>query len=504
MHRQINQITIMKKVFKYSIMAALAVSVISCSDDDEPASSSSSTGGSNGGGSNNSTLDLKSHSATKSYFTVAPEFSSIKIHTLLSSGDQLPQSPNFVYGYMADGAGLLKNNDGTYTLINNIEADYSIARITLDNTFKPVKGEHILNAVASARTAQCSGTLITPEEHGFGPLYLSGGEWGGNSKGVFATDPFRNPNQASSATMLPVMGQWSTENAVPIGKDAYPNQTVVFIGDDHSDNTVPSGQLGMYVGPRGDLSSGKLYGLKVTDPNITYEMDMAEGVAYNMEFVELTETNIDLLDAEAKNKGVMGFSRLEDIDWRRGSADNQREIYMAVTGRSRADLLGKGTKFGRIYKVELNDTDPTAAGKITCVLDGDKIGGIAEMFHSPDNILVTENYAYIQEDPNGYGADKAAADHFARLYQYNLNTGVLKTVLECDQVAAETDGIGVASDSWEITGMIDISDVVGKDQTFIMITQNHGWENNFTDPSANATPDASEGSQLFVIEGLAR
>lgn len=452
-----------------------------------------------------STVELKSHSKTKNYLKLDPAFSNVNVYPILSSEDKLPESMRFVYGSMADGAGLMKNTDGTYTLINNIEADFSIARITLDNTFKPVSGEYILNSTATASTAQCSGSLITLEEHGFGPLYLSGGEWGGSSKGVFLTDPFKATGSASTPEMLTAFGEWSTENAVVIGKDAYPNKTVAFIGDDHSDNSVPSGQLGMYVGNRGDLNSGKLYGLKVTDANITYEVDMAEGTSYNMEFVELTEREVNLLDAEAKSKGVMGFSRLEDIDWRRGSADEQREVYFAVTGRSKAGLVGKGTKFGRIYKVELNDNDPTQGGKITCVLDGDLVNGKAAAFHSPDNILVTSNYAYIQEDPNGYASEKATADHFARLYQYNLNTGELKTVLECDQVAAEADGVGTTASNWEITGMIDISETIGVDETFLLITQNHGWNNpDFTDPTATLTPITDEGSMLYVIKGLKR
>lgn len=485
------------KIIKGIALSVLVLSFYACKEDDknEPAAVQ--------------TVELKSHSKSPMLMSLSPEFSSVKVYPILSSEDQLPQTPGFVYGSMADGAGLLRNNDGTFTLINNIEADYSIARITLDRTFKPVAGEHILNAVATSSTAQCSGSLVTPAEHGFGPLYLSGGEWGGSSKGVFATEPTKNTGSASSPEMLTAMGQWSTENAVVIGKDAYPNKTVVFIGDDHADNTVPSGQLGMYVGSRGDLYGGKLYGLKVTTANVNYEMDMVEGTSYDMEFVELTEKNIDLLDAEAKQKGVMGFSRLEDIDWRRGNADAQREIYFAVTGRKKADLIGKGTVYGRIYKVELNDSDPTKGGKITCVLDGDKIGGKAKMFHSPDNILVTENFAYIQEDPNGY-PDNADKDHFARLYQYNLNTGAIKTVMECDQNRAESLGYGVASNNWEITGMIDVSSAVGVENTFLMITQNHGWEKTdgspFTDPLAN--PDVSgsskEGSMLYVVNGLAR
>lgn len=486
------------KLIKGIALSALFLSFYACKEDDkeEPVVAGNP-------------VEFKSHSVTPSLMKLSPEFSSVEVYPLLSSEDKLLNTPNFIYGSMADGAGLIKNADETYTLINNIEADFSIARITLDKTFKPVAGEHILNAVATSNTAQCSGSLITPSEHGFGPLYLSGGEWGGSSKGVFVVDPNKSAGNASSPEMLTAMGEWSTENAVVIGKDAYPGKTVVFIGDDHSDNTVPSGQLGMYVGNRGDLYGGKLYGLKVTSASINYEMDMVEGTSYDMEFVELLEKDLNLLDAEAKQKGVMGFSRLEDIDWRRGNADAQREIYFAVTGRKSTDLIGKGTVYGRIYKVELNDSDPTKGGKITCILDGDKVNGKAKMFHSPDNILVTENYAYIQEDPNGY-PDNAEKTHFARLYQYNLNSGEIKTVMECDQTKAESLGYGVATSTWEITGMIDISETVGVDKTFLMITQNHGWEKKdgtaFTDPLANSDVANSEkeGSMLYIIKGLAR
>ncbi|WP_109434888.1 alkaline phosphatase PhoX [Aquimarina sp. AU119] len=482
-------------ILAYLILASV---LISCDDDDFSGPVKPPTG----------KIELKNHSVSPILVEKTPEFSDIEIYNLLSSEDTY--IPDFTYGSMADGAGLLRNKNGTFTLINNIEADYSVARITLDETFKPIKGEHILNALATANTAQCSGSLITPSVHGFGPLYLSGGEWGGNSKGVFATDPYKDASEASAPRMLPALGQWSTENAVALSRRAYPGKTVVFIGDDNSNNEVPSGQLGMYVGRQGDLEGGKLYGLKVTSPDVTYEMDMEEGVAYDMEFVELKEKDIDLLDAEAKEKGVMGFSRLEDIDWRRGLSSNNREVYLAVTGRDKPGLIGKGTRSGRVYKVELNSRNPYGAGKITCVLDGDKVGGTAEAFHSPDNITVTENFAYIQEDPNGIQGFKPAANHYARLYQYNLNTGELKVVLECDQVKAAGSGYGSVDRIWEITGMIDISDVIDVDDTFLMITQNHGWERAdgvpFTDPTAN--PDVAnsrkEGSMLYVIKGLER
>ncbi|WP_340063082.1 alkaline phosphatase PhoX [Ascidiimonas aurantiaca] len=482
----------MKAFTKLALAGSLAF-LISCNDDDnsvtEPREEATK-------------IVFQNHSKTPNLFDTKPGFENVEIYTMLSSEDRLPESPDFLYGSMADGAGLLKNEDGTYILINNIEADYSVSRITFDETFKPVKGEYILNANATAATAQCSGSLITPEEHGFGPLYLSGGEWGGSSKGVFVTDPYKNADDAGFASTIPAMGQWSTENAVAIGKDAYPGKTVVIIGDDTSNNSIPSGQLAMYVGNQGDLSGGDLYGLKVITEGIVHEMDMQEGISYDIVFEEYSERTLIELEEESRAKGIMGFSRVEDIDWRRGSAENNREIYFAVTGRKRDALLGKGTFYGRVYKVTLDPNDPLK-GTITCVLDGDKLDGKAKQFHSPDNILVTENYVYIQEDPNGY-PDTADKDHFAYLYQYNINNGELKVVMECDQVRGESLGYGTASRTWEISGMIDVSDILGIDNTFVMVTQNHGWENNFTDPKANANPTHDEGSVMYVVKGLGR
>jgi len=478
------------------VMLFAATLVVACTDED----------------SSGPEIVLEDHSATPNFLSLSSEFSGITVNTLLTSEDVLEETPDFVYGSMADGAGLMKNDDGTYTLINNIEADYSIARITFDETFAPVAGEYILNASATSFTAQCSGSLITQDEHGFGPLYLSGGEWGGDSKGVFLTDPFKDDAGAGTAEMLTALGQWSTENAVAIGQDAYAGKTVVFIGDDHSDDEVPSGQLGMYVGDQGDLENGSLHVLRVTASGIDYEMDMEEGEQYAIDFVEVTERTIDALDAEAKEKGAMGFSRLEDVDWRRGSAANQREVYFAVTGRQKDGLIGKGSVYGRIYKVTLNETDPTGAGTIELVLDGDNLDGIASAFSSPDNILVTENYAYIQEDPNGY-FDTAEKTHYARLYQYDLNTGTLKVVLEANQDAAAAAGYGTTDSIWELTGMIDVSDIVGANGTFVLIAQAHGWvpENDadaFTDTDAYDTDPAGdfqrEGSMLFLLSGLDR
>ena len=104
---------------------------------------------------------LRAHSITPNFLKTTSEFSSVNVYPILSSEDQLQDTPNFVYGSMADGCGLIYNaNEQNYTVINNLEADYSIARITLDKTFQPIAGEYILNEQATGSTAQKESLLL--------------------------------------------------------------------------------------------------------------------------------------------------------------------------------------------------------------------------------------------------------------------------------------------------------------------------------------------------------
>lgn len=455
---------------------------------------------------------------------------SANLEMILSSADILPTDSTFVYGSFMDGAALYPYGDGTYAFINNLESDYSIARIRMNSNLEPMEGDYIVNATATAFTAQCSGSSITPEEHGFGPLYLSGGEWGGNAKGVYRVNPFRSPNDRVEAERLPALGEWSTENAVVIGKDAYPSQTVVFMGDDDSSNTYPESHFAMYVGSRGDLNGGSLYMLRGTNPVETaiggggqlFEMGMVEGTEYDVEWVEVTERTINELNQEGIDSLAIGFQRIEDIDWRRGSAEANREVYFNATGRYRSDnpdLANRGTTFGRVYKLTLDANNPTGPATLEVVMDGDNVGGAADGMHSPDNIVVTENYAYIQEDPNGYQDLNPAIQGYAKLWQLNLNTGAVAEVMECNQTAATDLGYGTTTNYWEITGLIDVTDIIGASEpTFLGGAQVHGWNfgttpetavradgAKFFDPTAiNEDAARLEGSFLFKITGLPR
>lgn len=455
---------------------------------------------------------------------------SAELKMILTSQDILPSDSSFVYGSYMDGAALYRNDDGTFAFINNLEADYAIARIRMNENLEPLEGDYIVNATATAFTAMCSGSSVTVEEHGFGPLYLSGGEWGGNAKGVYKVNPFRSPEDRVIVDRLPALGQWSTENAVVIGKDAYPGRTVVFMGDDDSNNAYPEAHFAMYVGNRGDLETGDLYVLRGKNPvesapgqgGQLFEMGMAEGTEYDVEWVKVNERTINELNQEAIDSLAIGFQRIEDIDWQKGSAEANRNVFFNATGRYRSnnpDLANRGTTFGRVYKLVLNPDNPTGDAKLVVVVDGDKEGGIGDGMHSPDNILVTENYAYIQEDPNGYAALNSNISGYAKLWQYDINAGTMVEVLECNQTQASSYDIGNTSSMWEITGLIDVTDIIGAaEPTFIGGAQVHGWRPDVNPNNAKradgkeffdliAIPEENarkEGSFLFKITGLPR
>jgi len=476
-------------------------------------------------------MALESSVVPDGVFTLKGDFSSsADLEMLLSSADILPSDSTFVYGSYMDGAALYPNGDGTYAFINNLESDYSIARIKMNQALEPMAGDYIVNSTATAFTAQCSGSSITVEEHGFGPLYLSGGEWGGNAKGVYRVNPFRDTESRVEAERLPALGEWSTENAVVIGKNAYPGRTVVFMGDDDSNNEYPEAHFAMYVGAMGDLSGGDLYVLRGKDTTETaighggqkFEMGMVEGTEYEVEWVKVTERTIDELNQEAIDSVAIGFQRVEDIDWRRGSAENNRSVLFCVTGRIRdnnPDLANRGTSLGRVYKLDLNPDDPTGDAKLRVVVDGDKEGGIGDGMHSPDNILVTENYAYIQEDPNGYADANPDISGYAKLWQYDIVNGTLSEVMECNQQGAAALGYGNTERYWEITGLIDVTDIIGANEpTFMGGAQVHGWNFETTPATAvradglkffdpTAIPEGTarlEGSFLFKLTGLPR
>ncbi len=431
--------------------------------------------------------------------------SGVEIFSLISSDDVLPESPGFVFGGSADGAGLLKNADGTFTLFTNHEDNFAVSRVTLDAAFKPIRGDYVVNSTAG-RYRLCSATMAMPAIHGFGPLYITAGESNEESQ-ILAVTPFGAPNTPKYLTGF---GRWNTENAVPLPMTAYPNRTVVMLGDD--DSGAEGGQIAMYLSTTvGDLDNGKLYAMARTNNN-TVEKEMVVGQTYPIAFREIANhtslTGRQINQATAA-LNAMAFGRVEDIDYRKGGSG--RELYVAVTGQNTTgnNAGSTRTRKGRVYRVILDANNPLQ-GTIEVLLDGDDRSGPAGLLQNPDNIYAGVNYVYVQEDDNGYGDET----HDAYIYQYNIATRAFTPVLELDHRRAQPDaaiynavgGRPAGRAGWEYGAMIDVSDELGQANTFVIALQPHSWRADKYRGVDGGTLRASENqaSMMVIVKGLPR
>ncbi len=431
--------------------------------------------------------------------------SGVDIYSVISSDDVLPESPNFVFGGSADGSGLLRNADGTFTLLTNHEDNFSVSRVSFDKDFKPIRGDYVVNSTAG-KYRLCSASLATPAIHGFGPTFITAGESNEESQ-VLAVDPF---GLANTPKYLTGFGRWNTENAVPLPKTAFPGKTVVMLGDD--DSGAEGGQVAMYLSNTvGDLDGGALFALARTD-DVTREKDMVVGQSYPVAFraianhTALTGRQINQATAELK---AIAFGRVEDLDYRKSGAG--REIYFTVTGQNNTGVNAASdrTKYGRVYRLKLDASDPRK-GTLEVVLDGDDRTGPAGLFQNPDNIFVGENYVYVQEDDNGYG-DEA---HDAYIYQYNIATKALKPVLQLDHRRTQPDAaiynaVGARPEGkagWEFGALIDVSSELGNRNTFLLSLQPHSWRaaKYAGVDGGTVRPTENQASMLVLVKGLPR
>lgn len=454
-------------------------------------------------------IALKDYSVNPSLVKTMPGFESLNITTLISSDDVLPESPNFIFGAQPDGAGIIKNPAGEgFIMINNHEILQSVSRVYLDKNFKPVKGEYIVDS-DGGMTRLCSATMVTPEEHGFAkPVFLTAGESGAESM-IHAIDPLAAADKKNKQRTVSALGRWSAENAVPLPKASYAGKTVILIGEDETD-----GQLAMYVSNiQGDLENGKLYVMKRSN-NDPIETNMDKGQSYDVEFVELdnvkSSTGAQLQQQTIDKKALM-LARVEDIDYRKGSAANGREVYFTATGVSQGDKLtpvsGK-TMWGRVYKLVLDASNPLK-GKLEVAVDGNDNPG--KSIVNPDNLCVTENYVYIQEDGDSFYKNN---DHDGTIWQFAMASKSLKPMLQMNH--RRTDATfnakynpsnSVQLSSWEYGAMYDISALTGIPDTFIVNLHPHTWTSDKyknADGGTTRLVNNNEGGQVVIVRGVSK
>ncbi|KIC93727.1 hypothetical protein OI18_16200 [Flavihumibacter solisilvae] len=447
----------------------------------------------------NPKIELKSHSITPSLVRMATGFEQTEIYPLIGSDDVLPGSPSFIYGAQPDGGGLIKNEEGKgYVMITNHEILRGVSRVFLDETFKPVKGEYIVDG-DGGQWRLCSASMATPKEHGFGPLFLTAGESGSESR-IHAINPFAPvSDKKRTDRVVPALGRASMENAVPLPKDAFRGKTVIAIGEDDA-----SGQVVLYVSNGvGNLENGSLYMMKRSN-NDPVETNMEVGSAYDVEFVQIdnhtTATGVEIA-AQSVAKNAIQFARVEDLDYRKGGGDNSRELYFVSTGVN--GQTGK-TKWGRLYRLVFEKNNPLK-GKLTPVADGGINPG--NDLINPDNVCATENFVYVQEDGDSYYPE---ALHDSWIWQYNIKTGTYKPYVKMDHrrddAAFSAKYNTVANNrlgSWEFGAMYDVSETIGSPNTFILNIHPHTWqESKFLNADGSTVSGNMEGGQTIILRGV--
>jgi hypothetical protein len=430
---------------------------------------------------------FKDKSNTLPLITIDENFNFVKAFSLLSTNDTIGTS--FKLANFVDGAGFLKNGDD-FMYVVNCESSYSVARIKLDQYLTPIYGDYLLTRSNLEYAKQCSATMWEADIHGGSKdIFLSASE--SINFDVKAIDPWVETPTPNADFGLDALGEFSWENAVPLPKNTYPGKTVILGGDD--DATDSEGQVILYYSKNGDddLSNGKVYVLRtkevsngsggvqrVVNNQIYTEANFDIGISYEIEFVEIehaSELTKDEVENECNNVFATHFMRVEDLDYLKGGDDHARNIFFAVTGKG----PGTGTynDWGTVYKLELDKNSPLS-GKLTQIVSGNtdtnNMDGNLALLQSPDNICVTENYIYIQEDPNSF-----SRGHGAYIYQSDLNGNNIKKVLELDPtISGKYKG--------EFGSLIDISSKIGIPETFLLAIQ----------------PKRAIGSQIILLQGL--
>lgn len=489
----------LKSILSIFVCSIITTTIfVSCNDDETKAITSAVE-----------TVEFKNRSITPSFIKMASEFSGVGVFTLVSSEDVIPNTDNMVYGGAPDGQGFIANPDGSgYIMVTNHENTWAVSRLFLDKKLNITKGDYIVNTNGGGFRL-CSASMATPAEHGFGPVFLTAGESNVNAM-CHAIDPVATANPTNNARTKPALGKMSAENYVPLTKAAYPGKTVVIVGEDAS-----NGQVYLYVSNTvGDLENGKLYVLRKTDLN-QIETAMTWNNNYPVEFVEvpnaknLTGTEIENLNTSLKS---LQMARVEDLDYRKGSAANNREIYFVATGVSGST---EKTYMGRVYQLKLDANNPLI-GNLKIVADGDVSSTGANVkgtdIINPDNICVTENFVYIQEDGDSFFPE---ATHNSLIWQHNIATGTKKIFMDMKHKDAEmldTKYNPVGTNQlkygiWEHGAMIDISDVVGIPGTFTINIHAHSWTegDKFLNPSkATSVQPYKSGGQTLILKNVPR
>ncbi len=286
------------------------------------------------------------------------------------------------------------------------------------------------------------------------------------------------------AWQLPRLGLAGWENHTLA---ASTSDTTLVLGNEDSGD----GQLRAYWGTksqtgspvdRAGLTNGVNHVLRAgavrTDAD--FRSTYGKGVAAPVDFAPLDwNTNGRAQNAAARDAGLT-LNRIED-----GAFDprNPEDYYFLTTeGGDRTPAeAGVPRDGGGLWRLSFTDVDrPWLGGTLTLLLDGSE----APYLNKPDNVTVdAHGNVLIQEDPGGNA-------HLARVLAYRIADGARGVVAQFDPALFTPGAFGFLTQDEESSGILDVSDLVGKKGTFVLTAQVHAPE---------ADPELVEKGQLLLL-----
>jgi hypothetical protein len=431
----------------------------------------------------------------------------VVIDPIITVGDAL--SSGFVFDSIPDGIGLVRHGKGRVDLYVNHETSL----VPFPGTLTDFSNSHVdllginqwsagvldgADAIPSDANFQrfCSNYIATAAEGFDRPILFANEEATDTVNRVGLAWPAPSafgsqPEQAGVVVALDIesgeykaiygMGRHNHENSVPIpGYD----DLVVLSGDDTFN--APSSQMYSYIADDTDAlwaDQGVLWAFVGEDGYNDYG-DLSVGDDISGEFIavprEVAIGDQNALEAWSNEHNVFQFIRIEDIAYDR---NDPQVVYFADTGEPRAiadpstGRLMRGPSGtagpypnGRIFRMVLNDDDPTLVDSLSILIDADA-GGYNNpgVIHQPDNIETTANSLLIQEDPGSHNQYALSNPDGvgARVWMYDLSSGALDAVIEVDQSLDETPGYDIDPSgaanrgAWESSGIVDASSIWG-------------------------------------------
>jgi hypothetical protein len=453
------------------------------------------------------------------FFTAQPSMLTLRTPgssalPIISVGDTLPDGYRFEA--IPDGIGIALNGVGTVDVFVTHETSlvpfpYTVtgATATGQSDFDNAQVSHLLlhkksagvmrgwmDIDSSANYQRFCSAFMADRQHGFlTPIFFANEE----ATDFISPPPLlawppdpANQRQAGLVVALdtltgqtyeiPGLGRMNHENTVvvPGGWD----QVVVLTDDDTF--SAPSAQLYMYLADSpGRLLAdrGGLYAFVSDNAAINDYGDLPPGTSVSGHFIpvprEIALGDQTPLENWSNANNVFQFIRTEDLAY---DKNDPRVVYIADTGEPRAiadPVTGRlrrgpaGTlgpyPNGRVFKMVLNASDPLVVDSLSVVIDGDAGGyNNPAALHNPDNLDTSANSLMIQEDPGSHNSFAPGAGPAARIWRYELATGVLSVVAEVNQSADPAARLG----AWESSGIVDASAAFGPG-TWLVTIQAH-------------------------------